>query len=364
MLLEKKILVVGGGAADFETIRRAMRVEDFESRHVPDSGQGLASAVEFAPACIVLSDLGLCQQLRRCSETLETPILWLGSAENGEEAELALRAGADELLRSPADEVEARVRIRSLTRARQLRERIRDVQSLRQDFMDQLVHDIRSPLQVILGFSELLAESTDMPSNELGQIRSIRGAASRLESLADNLIVSTRLETGDLIPQGQKIEPWRLAEQVAETMRPVAALKRIALHVERPACADAMNADSGLITRSLQIYLDNAIRFSPSGSNVFVRVRSDKTAGTVAFEVTDRGPEVGEEEREQIFDLARLVALRRAGHARHGRGLGLSLCRLVAEAHGGRARVASNPGGGSVFILELPYSSPAPEAVK
>ena len=361
---EKRILVVGCELADFETIRRAMRVDDFESRHVPDNTQGLATAVEFAPGCIVLSDLDLCQKLRRCSETLETPILWLAGTEKQEETERALRAGADEMLRSPADEMEARVRVRSVTRARQLRERIRDIQGLRQDFMDQLVHDIRSPLQVILGFSELLAESADLPTNEQSQIRSIRGAASRLESLADNLIVSTRLETGDLIPQCQKIDPWRLAEQVVETMRPVAALKRIVLHVERPAFADSMNADSGLITRSLQIYLDNAIRFSPSGSNVFVRVRSDKAAGTVAFEVTDRGSEVSEEEREQIFDLAQLVALRRAGHARHGRGLGLSLCRLVAEAHGGRARVAPNPGGGSVFILELPYSSPAPEAVK
>lgn len=328
---DKKILVVGCGTADFETIRRVMRIDEFECRHVPDSALGLASAVEFAPGCIVLNDLDLCQQFRRCSETLETPILWLACTENGDEAELALRAGADEVLRSPAGEV---------------------------------VHDIRSPLQVILGFSDLLSESTDMPSNELGQVRSIRSAATRLESLADNLIVSTRLETGDLIPQGQLIEPWRLASQVAETMRPMAALKRIVLNVERPVAADSMNGDSGLIMRSLQIYLDNAIRFSPAGSNVFVRMRGDRTAGTVAFEVTDRGPEIAEDEREQIFDLARLRALRRAGHARHGRGLGLSLCRLVAEAHGGQARMTPNPGGGSVFILELPYSSPAPEAVK
>ena len=435
-----------------------MEIDGYTCRHAEDIASGLTAA-EFAPGVIVLDSLPLCQQLRQIPETSETPIIWLTRMVDGVQAAAALRSGADELLQKPVQEVEIRARVRSVVRERQLRQRVRELQNFRQDFTDQLVHDIRSPLQVILGFSELLSESSDVPANEQNQIRSIQAAASRLENLADDLIVSTRLESGDLIPQSQAIDAVHLAQQVADAIRPMAALKRVTITLEPAAGKYTVHADSGLIRRVLQIFLDNSIRFSPSGSKVLFRIRAGdppgdpvgdppgdpvgdppvdavgdppgdpvgdppgdpvgdppadpvgdppvdpvgdppadpvgdppadpvgdppadpvgdppadpvgdppadpvgNPAGTLAFEVTDRGDDVAEDERELIFDLPRLLASQRAGHARHGSGLGLTLCRLVAEAHGGTAPMSSNPAGGSVLILELPYSSP-PDAVK
>lgn len=356
MSLEKRFLLIGG-ETERETIRRAMTAEGYAVRHIASGGDGLKAAAEFAPDVIALDALAVCQQLRQNPKHLETPILWLATAAEDAQTEAALLAGANELLRKPVDGLEIRVRIRSMVQTHQNRVHLRGSQHFRQDFMDQLVHDIRSPLQVILGFSELLCESTEMAANEHSQVRSIRGAASHLESLADNLIVSTHLETGDLLPRSQPTAPMELAQRITDSMRPIAALRRITLALDANATAETLDADCDLVGRALRIFLDNAIRISPSGRIVQIRVRTGNPAGVIAFEVADQGLAVPEVEREVIFDLPRLLELRRSGHARQGRGMGLNLCRLVADAHRGRVRVESNPEGGSIFILELPSSA-------
>ena len=112
-----------------------------------------------------------------------------------------------------------------------------------------------------------------------------------------------------------------------------------------------VEADQEFLRRLLLNLLDNALKFSPSGSRTEIEARATKES--IRLEVRDQGPGIPEPMREQVFGkFVRLDGTE--GSDLSGSGLGLAFCQLVAEAHGGRIWVESNTPGGSVFVLEIP----------
>jgi two-component system sensor histidine kinase KdpD len=111
-----------------------------------------------------------------------------------------------------------------------------------------------------------------------------------------------------------------------------------------------LHADREALTRALWNLLDNAVKYSPEGSPVAVRVRAE--ASWLLVEVRDRGPGVDPGEREAIFD--RFARGRRAAGRAQGTGLGLAMTREIARAHGGDVTLRGRSGGGSIFTLCVP----------
>jgi NtrC-family two-component system sensor histidine kinase KinB len=231
-----------------------------------------------------------------------------------------------------------------------------EVQRIRDDLTNTIVHDLRTPLSSILGSLYFLEEgggfAEDSPAGQALNI-SIR-SANKLMNLVNSLLDIARLSTGqtpvDL--QAQRLES--VLDAAVDYLLPLAAESEIELtkHIEPDLPLVLMDEDK--INRVLVNLIDNALKFTPRGGRVSVSAgRWDNGADTslVRCVVRDTGPGIPPEYRTRIFD--RFVQVSNRSGRRRGTGIGLNFCQIAVEAHGGKIWVDEAPGGGSEFSFTL-----------
>ncbi len=234
------------------------------------------------------------------------------------------------------------------------------LEQTREELSRMLVHDLRSPLTAVTTSLKLLTEFVppDAPFRPAvdSTTDSARRAIRKLLSRVDALLDVSRMESG-FLSLDQKQTPFALlVENVTTELEPLARELNITIQTEDLDAASALNVDADKVERVLLNLVDNALKFSPLDSKVIVRVRKANggriPAGFVRIDVVDSGPGVPDDYKARLFD--RFVQVQGRTGSRRGSGLGLTFCRLIVEAHGGRIWIEDNPGGGSVFAFLLP----------
>ncbi len=241
------------------------------------------------------------------------------------------------------------------------RSRLRaETEQLRNALLSSLSHDLRTPLGVVTGATSALLDRS-APLDEATRRQLLETAheeAQRLNRLVRNLLDMTRLEAGALKVQKD-------AQPIEEVIG--AALNRMddrlrgrAIKTDIPAELPLVPLDSVLIEQVLINLLENATKYTPAGSPLDIAARaSDGATNEVEIEVADRGPGVAREDTERVFDKFYRVKEGEGG----GVGLGLTICRGIIKAHGGRIWVEPRPGGGASFRFTLPLGD-APPALR
>ncbi len=209
---------------------------------------------------------------------------------------------------------------------------------------DAVAHDLRTPLTVIRGRLESAAHES-RPERMSAEIASAIADVDELSRLVATTLDAAEAEAGAFRLTRSRVDLTALLDDLVELYEPAAAERGIAL-VVRPGPTVALWADETLLKRVIVNLLDNALAHLPAGSHVTVAARTD-AAGTV-LEVADDGPGFPPEVAERAFE--RLV--RGAGST--GSGLGLTIVRAAAVAHGGRAELGRSESGGSVVRVTLP----------
>ena len=271
--------------------------------------------------------------------------------------EAGLKQGADAYLTKPIDARELVARVRAgLVKFRL--ERMLDAE--RRDHIAMLVHDLRHPLSSLALIAEVL-ESEDMtPETRRTVIDQIRGMVSEMTRLVDGMLVASRLEAGIFTVEPRLVRLGEIIDPTLRVFAPVAARRHVDLRVERPG-DDRVRADAQKLRQALDNIIANALKFTPRGGCVRLRVWHDaRSVGTreeqVVFEVADTGPGIPTGERATIFDRYRQGS---KGRAVGGAGLGLAIARGIAKAHGGDVDVASSDLGGAAFRIMLPFRDDA-----
>ncbi len=216
-----------------------------------------------------------------------------------------------------------------------------------------LLHDIRSPAQSIFGYMELLEQEVFGEINE-GQRQIILSALTLGDSIIDLME-----ELGEVYQFEKKAidlfkAPLDLKQLLDETLRALwvqADRKNIKFMPKIAANLPNVFADSTAIRRVLNNLIQNAIKYSPDGGTVRISVKATKEK-TVEFKISDSGPGLPEEQIEHIFE--KYFRISDYKHKHKGQGLGLYICKLIAESHGGTVGAANNPDGGSVFTFTMP----------
>ena len=233
------------------------------------------------------------------------------------------------------------------------KEWLEELLRLREELASMIVHDLRNPLGVISTGLELLEQA---PVAEHGQeyvttvIETMGRSVRRMQRLVDTLLDIARLEEGEMVLQPLPLDLSALIEGVMKEERPLAEKSGVTLESRLPTGLPEVLADRDLIQRVVINLLDNALKFTPSGGQVWVGAQPE--AGEVRVEVVDTGPGIPLEERERIFE--KFTQVQRWVGVRRGSGLGLTFCRMAVEAHGGRIWVEDGPeGNGSRFIFTL-----------
>ena len=229
-----------------------------------------------------------------------------------------------------------------------------ETERLRNSLLSSVSHDIRTPLASIMGATSGLLrhkDQLDTHSYELAQIA--YEESERLSRWVGNLLQMTRLESGNV----QTNKEWQPLEEVVGTtlLRLEEMLADHPLKVDLPEDLPLVLIDSVLIEQVLVNLLENAIKYTPSSSPIDLSARAEDQKVIVV--VADRGPGLPLGEEERIFDKFYRVHPTDSG----GVGLGLTICRAIVEAHGGRIWAANRPGGGAVFNFTLPLVGEPPQ---
>ena len=235
--------------------------------------------------------------------------------------------------------------------ARELAEAV-EAHRAKSAFVAGLSHQLRTPMSTILLSCEMLADDlTEQGLTSLGQdVVRIQGAGTYLLSLLDDLIDLTRMEAGRMVFRRELAFLPALAEKLAASFQ-IQALKH-GNHLEIRCASNlgTLTTDEGKLEQILFHLLDNALKFTRKGE---VTLELASLPGGVAFVVRDTGPGISEEQLQRIReDFAQTADSRPAAFG--AAGLGLTLCRRLAEGLGGSLQVESVPGTGTTFTLRLP----------
>ena len=223
------------------------------------------------------------------------------------------------------------------------------LEQLRADFLSMITHDIKVPLTVILGYTEMLTDP-EPPPDEIPKdiLTRIRESGERIHALVCNFLDLSRIEAGRL---RLDVRPFDLRAMLANTMEQHgASARRKGLSLELAGEAlDQVVADELQLERVITNLLANAIKYTPSGGRI--TVSTGHREGRVSVAVQDNGRGIPADELPHLFEKYRRV---REAKRTEGTGLGLFIAKTIVEAHGGDIRVDSTPGEGSTFTLLLP----------
>lgn len=235
---------------------------------------------------------------------------------------------------------------------RQLQE-LRALESLKDDLMSLIVHDLRNPLAGMLSCLDLLKPRPGDPEYEptLEIVTLAREGARKLSELLEDLLEVRKLEEGQVKVQRELVVLPELLHEAVATLAPSARLEQITIEVTTRESGLVLEVDRRLMRRMIENLLSNALKFSRPGSTVTLAVRA--TSDRVFIEVKDRGPGVSAELRGRLFEKFSSVEAKGSGRHR-GFGLGLYVVKLVATTHGGGVEVEPREGGGTVFRVALP----------
>jgi heavy metal sensor kinase len=215
-------------------------------------------------------------------------------------------------------------------------------------FTADVSHELRTPLTSIRSVGEVGLRGNKDESAYRGIIESMLEEADRLAGLVDRLLTLSRAETGQAPLSREIVDLQALAEDVAQHLGVLAEEKRQQIVVERRGAPDA-RADKQVLRHALINLVDNAIKFTPAGGEV--RIRISETPTSAIFDVIDSGPGVPEDSRLRIFDRFFRAD---EGHAARGAGLGLSIAKGAVEANGGRLTLEASGPNGSTFRITMP----------
>jgi two-component system sensor histidine kinase KdpD len=230
-------------------------------------------------------------------------------------------------------------------------------ENLERALLNSISHDLRSPLASITGILSSLTEHETGLNEQAKQelLTTASEEASRLNRFVTNLLNMTRLEAGVV---KLKEEDCDVQDLVSCALAQVdQQLQGRPARINVPPDLPLIPMDMGLMTQVLVNLLENAAKFSPSASEIEVKVRLEKTY--LGIEIRDQGQGVQESEIDRIFDKFYQVPI---PEGRGGTGLGLSICKGIVEAHGGKIWARNHAGRGFSVLVQLPrYGLPAEE---
>ncbi|GGL01921.1 ATP-binding response regulator [Planomonospora parontospora] len=236
---------------------------------------------------------------------------------------------------------------------------LREASDARKRFWATVSHQLRTPLNSIIGLVRLLVGPGGDPlgTEQLHQVRLIGSSAETLLALVSELLDMAKAESGRLDPQPATVDLVELVERLRMTLHPTSGAGGVALSVQVSEAPSEILADEVMLTRILRNLLANGLKFTEEGE-VRLDVTYDEATREVVFTVTDTGIGIPAEHLDRVFEEFYQVPGPVQVRAR-GTGLGLPYARRLTEAMGGTLRLSSAPGRGTTVVVRLPHGHDA-----
>ncbi|HVY94975.1 MAG TPA: HAMP domain-containing sensor histidine kinase, partial [Bryobacteraceae bacterium] len=232
-----------------------------------------------------------------------------------------------------------------------------EAERLKSHFLENMNRGLRTPLNTVIGYSQLLLEEIDGPLNEEQRrfLDHIQRDSQQLLELINNILDLSRIESGLLELRPETFRARAELRGILEIVRNAASAKSIELRLKGGEDF-VLRADVRRFREILLNLLSNALRYTPGGGAVIVSISTAEEAGYCCLAVQDTGIGIAAEHKDAIFDIFYQVELATKG-ARDVTGLGLAITKHLIEMHGGKIWVDSEPGRGSRFSFTMPINS-------
>jgi signal transduction histidine kinase len=236
---------------------------------------------------------------------------------------------------------------------------IQDAYNRQREFVANASHELRTPLSVIFSSIEALTMDEEITTNDFSQkiLQRLRDEVKRMTKLINDLLTLARSDSEhaalELVKETFDFRPY--AERTLQSLEELATKKEISLHFDAPPSVTVVG-DADKLTQLLYILLDNAIKYTPDGGDVSLKldVVPYKQQRLLTISVKDTGIGISREDIGRIFD--RFYRADKARTRQHGgHGLGLSIAKWIVDAHQGRIDVKSEVGKGTEFIVRIPF---------
>lgn len=232
--------------------------------------------------------------------------------------------------------------------------RVEEANRLKSEFLANMSHELRTPLNGVIGFAELMHDGKVGPvsADHKEYLGDILTSSRHLLQLINDVLDLSKVESGKMEFRPERVEVQKLVGEVRDILRTFTAERRIRLTHELDPAVESLVIDPAKLKQVLYNYLSNALKFTPEGGSVVVRVRPEGES-RFRLEVQDTGIGIREEDFGRLFvEFQQLDAS--PGKKYQGTGLGLALTRRIVEAQGGEVGVTSTVGKGSSFHAILP----------
>lgn len=289
------------------------------------------------------------------------PVIMISALNEVQSVVRCIEAGAEDYLAKPFDPTLLRARVgASLDKKRgrdretklfeqleQNYKRLQEMEKLRDDMRNMIVHDLRTPLTAVIVGVEMLEKHGDLNESQREMMSIAVGGGKTLLGMINDLLDVEKMEAGSTQLQYDQLTAATLVSGAIEQVATLAADGLTVLKSDIPTDLPTFLGDGSKLTRALVNLIANAIKFTPNGA---VTVSASNDAEYVRFAVRDNGAGIPAEAFGRIFEKFGQLD----SHSKVGTGLGLAFCKLAVEAHGGSIAVESIPGTGSTFSFTIP----------
>ncbi|HEY2906017.1 MAG TPA: PAS domain S-box protein [Vicinamibacterales bacterium] len=236
----------------------------------------------------------------------------------------------------------------------------RDANRLKDEFLATLSHELRTPLNTLLGYARMLSEGVIPAAKQRRAVEIIERNATSLSQIVADVLDVSRIISGKLRLELQPADLPSIIREALETVRPAADAKTLRIVIALESLDSIVQADAQRLQQVIWNLMSNAVKFTPQGGRIDVRLRQDDA--DVVIEVADSGIGIAADFLPYVFDRFR-QADSRFSREHGGLGLGLAIARHIIEMHGGQIDVASEGSGkGSTFCVRLPTAAIASDA--
>jgi protein-histidine pros-kinase len=235
----------------------------------------------------------------------------------------------------------------------QRRHALQEASRLKSEFLANMSHALRTPLNAIIGFSEIVHDARAGPvtGEQKEFLGDILTSARHLLHLINDVLDLSKIEAGKMEFRPEPVDPGRIVAEIRDMLRSLAAARTVTVNVEADSVGSVL-VDPAKLKQVLYNYLSNALKFTPEGGEVTLRVL-EEGPDSFRLEVADTGIGIRPEDMDRLFvEFQQLDATTAKKYP--GTGLGLALTKRIVEAQGGRVGVHSDHGRGSTFFAVFP----------
>jgi two-component system, sensor histidine kinase and response regulator len=396
------ILVVDDDLDNYQVIEIMLSQDPYALVHVETGLAALAFLEQQTPDLIFMDvmmpkmdGLETCRRIKAQPHLAAVPVMAVTALDSKADLANCIAAGADDFISKPLNRIELRARTRSLLRIKEQYDRLQTLLRLREDLSYMIVHDLRGPMTSLAMSAGILERLQPDPLVQR-QVQRISSSVQRLQCMIDSLLMLAKLQAEKLEPHCQTTDLLALIQDALADVQLIANQRSITIQSQLPTDRLLRDLDPILIRRVVDNLLSNALKYSPSGSQILLKLQTLPTPPLpsslshpqpppqsalgsapqhdpqnnpqhdpqnnprlpVQIQILDSGTGVSEELQDRLFQRFETGDISPNAEAQNVQGiaqtgLGLAFCKMAVEAHGGSITVASNYPKGSVFTVTL-----------